>query len=315
MARGETPGQCVLLGKGTSMEEAFVYRNATPADLDEWGTVAGAAFAFKGGDPRRFRWNYDADPTASPNDIFVSLPAPATVSLQLEHPTLSAGLTLHLYLRLRLHLRCSKAIFVMSCLWFVPQLACKQGRIAASVRTSIKSRAGFRQCSSPCLPLIALQIRCLPRRVYVDGRVIATRGIADVCTHPDFQRQGAAGVLLTNIGQAMPTMAVPDPADSPTTQLSALHAAESMRPFYSKFGYASVPMHMTVLSVPFMPATSPSSTGSVTVARETGVLTPHTRPAVAVGRTTGPRQASDGFVRCRRQFCPWQWRTLTRCRV
>ncbi len=49
-------------------------RRARKSDLDEWGAVAAAAFAFKGGNPSRFRWNYDADPSSTPDDIHVSSP-------------------------------------------------------------------------------------------------------------------------------------------------------------------------------------------------------------------------------------------------
>ena len=53
------------------MDEAFVYRTASEGDLGEWGSVVGEAFAFKGGDPRRFRKNYEADPYRTPADIHV----------------------------------------------------------------------------------------------------------------------------------------------------------------------------------------------------------------------------------------------------
>jgi hypothetical protein len=97
---------------------SFELRTATAEDLDEWGAVAAAAFAYKGGDPRRFRWNYDADPTSTPSDIYVCrgcrtvqwpLGAAATHSAELSD--------------------------VCAGVWNRgnAQLACKDGRIAAAV--------------------------------------------------------------------------------------------------------------------------------------------------------------------------------------
>lgn len=50
----------------------FILRPASESDLEEWGRVAGMAFAFKGGDPDRFLKNHLADVEAAAADIHVS---------------------------------------------------------------------------------------------------------------------------------------------------------------------------------------------------------------------------------------------------
>jgi hypothetical protein len=53
------------------IQMSFVLRRAEEADLNDWGKVAGLAFAFKGGDPDRFLKNHLADAEAAPSDIHV----------------------------------------------------------------------------------------------------------------------------------------------------------------------------------------------------------------------------------------------------
>lgn len=56
----------------------FTLRPAAAADLEEWGRVAGLAFAFKGGDPGRFLKNHTADGEAEDSDIHVRARARAS---------------------------------------------------------------------------------------------------------------------------------------------------------------------------------------------------------------------------------------------
>ncbi len=61
-----------MVAKKNGFVIMFEYQTLTSSEsLEEWGALAAAAFAFKGGDPRRFRWNYDADPNSTPADVHV----------------------------------------------------------------------------------------------------------------------------------------------------------------------------------------------------------------------------------------------------
>lgn len=59
--------------------------------------------------------------------------------------------------------------------------------VAADVKLACKGSA------------IAAAVRVLRRKIYMNGEVVEFLGIGDVCTHPSFQRQGAAGSVLSSI--------------------------------------------------------------------------------------------------------------------
>lgn len=66
----------------------------------------------------------------------------------------------------------------------------------------------------------------------------------DVCTHPDFQRQGAAAALMSYIIDEFDAEAARGKGGR---IVSTLHAIESMRPFYAKYGYTAVQAHRSLL--------------------------------------------------------------------
>lgn len=73
------------------------------------------------------------------------------------------------------------------------------------------------------------------------------RFAGDVCTHPEYQRQGAAGQIITGILREFEEERV----SRGGRIVAALHAMESMRPFYAKYGFKSVNAQRSLLSIPW----------------------------------------------------------------
>lgn len=136
-----------------------------------------------------------------------------------------------------------------------------------------------RACSIECLrqACVLVQVRLLRKEAFIKGKPVPMRGIGlycelvctypallfptkptlwfvvclgpgDVCTHPSFQRQGAAGAILNDIMRYLGT-GLPPEEEAPRA-VCALHAMASMRPFYAKFGFVSVPVHRATVQVP-----------------------------------------------------------------
>lgn len=75
----------------------------------------------------------------------------------------------------------------------------------------------------------------LQRDIDVDGRVVSTAGIAEVCTDPEYRGQGVAGVAMPD------SMAYVD--NESGCDFSLLHAASAVAPLYARYGY--VPLHVS----------------------------------------------------------------------
>jgi hypothetical protein len=74
---------------------------------------------------------------------------------------------------------------------------------------------------------------------------------ADVCTHPDFQRQGAVAQILTDITEHFESE-LPSLEDCEAA-VAALHCMPALRPVYGKYGFRSVPAYRSVLNIMIPP--------------------------------------------------------------
>ena len=95
---------------------------------------------------------------------------------------------------------------------------------------------------------LAAAVRVLPRTIAVGGRAVAALGIGDVCTHPDFRRQGAIKQVFDSIVKGWDTGSgcPPDAARI----VAVLHAAPGVHGLYAKYGFKEVPAEYGWLPCP-----------------------------------------------------------------
>jgi predicted GNAT family N-acyltransferase len=82
--------------------------------------------------------------------------------------------------------------------------------------------------------------RIFLRQVYVSNNIYTLGGLGEVCTKESYRGKGIAKLVLDKTNEIMRNRRI---------QIGSLHTGSNLGPFYSKFGYQSVPLRFAFVEI------------------------------------------------------------------